>query len=40
MAGDGFPLSIWESTYRRRHRAGTIDPEQAAELEALPGWRW
>jgi hypothetical protein len=38
--GDGFPLGVWESTYRGRHRAGTLDPEQAADLEALPGWRW
>jgi Zn-finger in ubiquitin-hydrolases and other protein len=37
---DGFPLSVWETTYRGRHRAGTIDVDQAAELEALPGWRW
>jgi len=39
-AGDGFPLGVWESTYRGRHRAGTLDPDQAAELEALPGWHW
>ena len=37
---DGFPLGTWETTYRGRHRAGTLDPEQAAELESLPGWRW
>ena len=37
---EGFPLGTWESTYRGRHRAGTLDPEQAAELERLPGWRW
>jgi hypothetical protein len=37
---DGFPLGVWESTYRGRHRAGTLDPDQAAELEALPGWHW
>ena len=37
---DGFPLSVWETTYRGRHRAGTIDSDQAAELEALPGWGW
>ena len=37
---DGFPLGAWVSTYRGRHRAGTIDPDQAVELEALPGWRW
>jgi hypothetical protein len=39
-ADDGFPLAIWETTYRGRRRAGTIDPDQAAELEALPGWTW
>jgi CPA2 family monovalent cation:H+ antiporter-2 len=38
--GDGFPLHTWESTYRRRHDAGTLDPDQRAELEAIPGWRW
>jgi hypothetical protein len=40
VADDGFPLAVWESTYRGRHRAGTLDPDQAHELEALPGWRW
>lgn len=39
-AGEGFPLGVWEATYRGRHRAGTLDPDQAAELESLPGWRW
>ena len=39
-AGDGFPLGIWETTYRGRHRAGTLDPDQAADLETLPGWTW
>jgi hypothetical protein len=37
---DGFPLGVWESTYRGRHRAGSLDPEQAVALEGLPGWRW
>jgi hypothetical protein len=36
----GFPLAVWESTYRGRQRAGTLDPDQASALEALPGWRW
>ena len=40
MSEDGFPLGVWESTYRGRRRAGTLDPDQAAELEALPGWHW
>ena len=39
-AGQNFPLGVWEATYRGRHRAGTLDPDQAAELESLPGWRW
>lgn len=37
---DGFPLHTWETTYRRRHRDGTLDPDQGAELETIPGWRW
>ncbi len=37
---EGFPLGVWESTYRGRRRAGTLDPDQAEDLEALPGWRW
>lgn len=37
---DGFPLHTWEVTYRNRHRAGTLDPDQQAELEAIPGWHW
>ena len=37
---DGFPLGVWESTYRGRHRDGTIDPDHASQLEALPGWSW
>ena len=39
-ADDGFPLGVWETTYRGRHRAGTLDTDQAQALEALPGWRW
>jgi len=37
---EGFPLGVWETTYRGRHRAGTLDPEQATDLETLPGWTW
>jgi Zn-finger in ubiquitin-hydrolases and other protein len=37
---DGFPLGVWQETYRSRHEAGTLDPDQATDLEDLPGWRW
>jgi hypothetical protein len=37
---DGFPLHTWELTYRGRHRSGTLDPDQRAELETIPGWHW
>jgi hypothetical protein len=37
---DGFPLAVWETTYRARYRDGTIDPDQAAAVESIPGWRW
>lgn len=37
---EGFPLGVWQTTYRGRHAAGTLDSEQAAELESLPGWTW
>lgn len=40
VADEGFPLGVWETTYRGRHRAGTLDPDQAEALEALPGWHW
>jgi ubiquitin-hydrolase Zn-finger-containing protein len=40
VAGEGFPLSVWETTIRGRRRAGTLDPEQETAVEALPGWRW
>lgn len=37
---DGFPLSVWETTVRGKHRDGTLDPDQVAEVEELPGWHW
>jgi hypothetical protein len=40
ITADGFPLAVWETTYRGRHRAGTLAADQAAALEGLPGWRW
>jgi hypothetical protein len=37
---EGFPIGDWAATYRAQHRDGTLDPDHAQALEALPGWRW
>lgn len=37
---DDFPLGWWVTRRRRDYRAGALDPERAAQLEALPGWQW
>ena len=37
---EGFPLGVWVATVRGRRRDGKLDPEQATDLEGLPGWRW
>lgn len=38
--GDGFSLGAWVVTYRERGRAGELDDDQRAALEAIPGWSW
>ena len=38
--GKGFPLGPWVEEMRRRHAAGELSAEQAAQLEQLAGWRW
>lgn len=40
LTSEGFPLGQWATTYRKRHRTGTMNPEQVAALEAVPGWEW
>lgn len=35
-----FRLGAWTVTRRRDHARGILEPEFAAELEALPGWTW
>lgn len=37
---DGFWLGTWVLRRRRDYRAGALDPDRAAELEAVPGWVW
>jgi hypothetical protein len=37
---EGFPLGSWFAHVRDLRAAGTLDPEDAAEIEALPNWRW
>lgn len=35
-----YPLGHWLHRCREDYRAGSLTPERAAELEALPGWSW
>jgi hypothetical protein len=37
---DGVRLSAWLNRQRMARRKGTLDPQRAARLEALPGWSW
>jgi superfamily II DNA or RNA helicase len=37
---DGFKLGRWAAERRKAHARGLIDPELAADLQALPGWSW
>ncbi|MFZ2238385.1 MAG: helicase associated domain-containing protein [Gordonia amarae] len=36
----GYALGNWVRARRRDYRRGTLSPQLAAELEALPGWSW
>jgi hypothetical protein len=38
--GKGFPLGRWVAEMRRRRGAGELADGQAAQIDALPGWRW
>ena len=38
--GKGFPMGAWVAEMRRRHAAGELSAEDAAQLGALSGWRW
>lgn len=40
LAVGGFALGDWVHSRRRQYRTGTLPPDRAAVLEALPGWRW
>ncbi|MDO3312711.1 MULTISPECIES: helicase associated domain-containing protein [Mycobacteroides] len=37
---DGFWLGPWAYSQRSQQRDGTLDPERAARLNAMPGWTW
>ena len=38
--GKGFPLGRWVAEMQRRREAGELSDDQAAKIDALPGWRW
>ncbi|SLH38575.1 DEAD/DEAH box helicase [Mycobacteroides abscessus] len=37
---EGFCMDQWPTVQRREYRAGTLDPQRIALMEALPGWNW
>lgn len=37
---DGHPLGRWVVSQRNRYVHGTLPPDRARQLEALPGWTW
>jgi len=37
---DGFKLGRWAAERRKGYARGLLDPQLAADLEALPGWNW
>jgi hypothetical protein len=39
-ADDEVALGRWVAYVRSRARAGRLAPDQAAQLEAVPGWHW
>lgn len=40
VSPDGGPLGAWVVDQRNRFAQGTLDPDRAMRLEALPGWTW
>jgi hypothetical protein len=40
VRGKGFPLGAWVAEMRRRHGAGELTADHAAQLGQLAGWRW
>lgn len=37
---DGFALGKWVGSKRTQYRRRRLEPDRAAQLEALPGWTW
>ena len=37
---EGYDLARYVTHQREKHRKGTLEPSKAAQLEALPGWKW
>jgi hypothetical protein len=40
FTADGFDLSEWAVYVRAKREAGTLDANDTATIEALPGWTW
>ncbi len=40
VTADGYPLGEWLRYVRSQRETGALDPDDAAEIESVPGWRW
>ncbi len=40
VTADGLPLGEWFAYVREGRDAGTLDGDDAALIEGIPGWRW
>ena len=40
LSEDELTLGAWCTAQRQRQRQGRLEPDRAARLEAIPGWRW
>jgi hypothetical protein len=40
MTDDGYPIGEWVAYVREAHGDGSLDPDDTALVELIPGWQW
>ena len=40
VTNHGFPLGEWVAYVREAHGDGSLDPDDTALVELIPGWQW